>query len=184
MPSGEECAGAPPRSIARVDCKPVRMMIIECFGRLGYFFCARHADGPQARQAGAGRAAAQTAPTAGCMYIPTHQKAKLIPTLAESPHGPVQSLFPVGPEELLFSLYPSSKFSGVATGGKWGNLPPPPTSDRTPREIDADPRRFLCQEKFGVGIGIRFTGFAPTFYLHRREGGCSLVLRLRKKRGL
>ena len=60
MPSGEECAGAPPRSIARVDCKPVRMMIIECFGRLGYFFfCARHADGPQARQAGAGRAAAQ-----------------------------------------------------------------------------------------------------------------------------
>ena len=42
--------------------------------------------------------------------------------------------------------------SGVATGGgggKWGNLPPPQTSDRTPREIDADPRRVSWRKKWG-----------------------------------
>ena len=32
--------------------------------------------------------------------------------------------------------------------------------------------------------GFMFTGFAPTFYMHRRYGGRSLVLRLRKKREL
>ena len=32
--------------------------------------------------------------------------------------------------------------------------------------------------------GGRFTGFAPTFYIHRRYGGHSLVLRSRKKREL
>ena len=58
--------------------------------------------------------------------------------------------------------------SGVATGGgKRGNLPP--TSDRTPREIDANPRRFLCKKNRG-----RFTGFAPTFYMHRRYGVCTI----------
>ena len=35
-------------------------------------------------------------------------------------------------------------------GGKWGNLPP--TTDRTPCEIDADPRRFSCRKKMGVGL--------------------------------
>ena len=35
---------------------------------------------------------------------------------------------------------------------------------------------------FHVGKnGDRFTGFTPTFYVHRRYGGRSLVLRLRKK---
>ena len=61
-------------------------------------------------------------------------------------------------------------------GGQTGQLPPPPTSDRTPREIDADPRRFSCRKNGG-----RFTGFAPTFYMNRRYGGRSLVLRLRKR---
>ena len=42
--------------------------------------------------------------------------------------------------------------SGVAMGGKWGNLPPPPTSDRTPREIDADQREIFVSEKMGVGL--------------------------------
>ena len=73
--------------------------------------------------------------------------------------------------------------SGVATGGKRGNLPPPPpTSDRTPREIDADCRseEIFVSEKNGGW----FTGFAPTFYMHRRYGGRSLVLRLRKKEGV
>ena len=37
-------------------------------------------------------------------------------------------------------------------GGQARQLaPPPPTSDRTPREIDADPRRFFCPKKMGVG---------------------------------
>ena len=35
-------------------------------------------------------------------------------------------------------------------GGQAGQLaPPPPTSDRTPREIDGDPRRFSCPKKWG-----------------------------------
>ena len=50
--------------------------------------------------------------------------------------------------------------------------PPPPTTGRTLREIDADPRRFSCRKNGG-----RFTGFAPTFYMNRRYGGRSLVLR-------
>ena len=51
--------------------------------------------------------------------------------------------------------------SGVATGGgQAGQLLPPPTSNRTPREINADPRRFSCRKNGG-----RFTGFAPTFYM-------------------
>ena len=62
-------------------------------------------------------------------------------------------------------------------GGKLGNLSP--TSDRTPREIDADQRRFSCPKK----VGGRFTAFAPKFYMHRRYGGRSLVLRLRKRWG-
>ena len=68
--------------------------------------------------------------------------------------------------------------SGVAMGGKRGNLPPPPTSDRTPREIDADQRRFSYPKKMGVGLQDLL------FYMHRRYGGRSLVLRLRKKREL
>ena len=63
-------------------------------------------------------------------------------------------------------------------GGKRGSLPPP-TSDQTPREIDADPRRFSCRKNGGM-----FTGFAPTFYMHRRYCGRSLVLRFRKKKEL
>ena len=35
-------------------------------------------------------------------------------------------------------------------GGQEGQLAsPPPTSDRTPREIDADPRRFSCRKNGG-----------------------------------
>ena len=43
--------------------------------------------------------------------------------------------------------------SGVATegGASGATCPPPPTSDRTPHEIDADPRRFSCPKKMGVG---------------------------------
>ena len=53
-------------------------------------------------------------------------------------------------------------FSGVATGGgKRGNLPPP-TSDRTPREIDAEPRRFSCPKKWGVGLQDLLRRFACT----------------------
>ena len=52
----------------------------------------------------------------------------------------------------LWKLISGKQFSGVATGGKRGNLPPPPpTSDRTPREIDADPRIFVS-EKMRVGL--------------------------------
>ena len=36
-------------------------------------------------------------------------------------------------------------------GASGATYPPPPTSDRTPREIDADPRRFSCPKK-GVGL--------------------------------
>ena len=72
--------------------------------------------------------------------------------------------------------------------GASGATCPPPTSDRTPREIDADQRRFWYPKKMGVGLQdlfvYRFTGFAPTFYMHQRYGGRSLVLRLRKKREL
>ena len=35
-----------------------------------------------------------------------------------------------------------------------------------------------------MGGGGRFTGFVPTFYMQRRYGERSLVLRLRKKREL
>ena len=62
-------------------------------------------------------------------------------------------------------------------GGEAGQLaPPPPTSDRTPREIDADPRRLTCRKNGGM-----LTGFAPMFYMHRRYGGRSLVMRFTKK---
>ena len=36
-------------------------------------------------------------------------------------------------------------------GGASGATCPPPTFDRTPREIDADPRRFSCPKK-GEGL--------------------------------
>ena len=67
--------------------------------------------------------------------------------------------------------------SGVATGGgKRGDLPPPNLRldtpwDRCRSEI------FVFEKK----NGSRFTGFAPKFYMHRRYGGRSLVLRLRKR---
>ena len=38
----------------------------------------------------------------------------------------------------------------------------PPTSDRTPREIDADPRRFLCPKKIGVGLPGLLRSFTCT----------------------
>ena len=53
-------------------------------------------------------------------------------------------------------------------GGASGAICPPPTSDRTPCEIDADPRRFSCRKK--MGVGTRYTRFAPIFYKHRRYG--------------
>ena len=62
-------------------------------------------------------------------------------------------------------------------GGGASGITCPPTSDRTTREIDADPRRFSCLGK----MEGRFTGLVHTFYMHRRYGGRSLVLRLRKK---
>ena len=47
-------------------------------------------------------------------------------------------------------------------GGASGAICSPPhthTSDRTPREIDADPRRFSCRKKMGVGL----QGLLPRF---------------------
>ena len=46
-------------------------------------------------------------------------------------------------------LEKDSGCSGVATGGKRGNLPPPPPP--LIGEIDADPRRFSCR-KMGIGL--------------------------------
>ena len=73
--------------------------------------------------------------------------------------------------------------SGVATGGKRGNLPPPPTSDRTPREIDADQRRFSYPKKWGLVYRIcsdvlhaptlRWTFFGLT--ITKKEGVVEVV---------
>ena len=68
-------------------------------------------------------------------------------------------------------------------GGASGETSPPPNLRSDTREIDADPRRFSSRKSVCVGGG-RFKGFAPTFYMHRRYGGRSWVLRLRKKREL
>ena len=46
----------------------------------------------------------------------------------------------------------TSATSGVAMGGKATCPPPPPTSDRTPCEMDADSRRFSCPKKWGLGL--------------------------------
>ena len=46
-------------------------------------------------------------------------------------------------------------------GGQAGQLVPP-TSDRTPREIDADPGRFSCRKKMGVGLQDLLPGFTCT----------------------
>ena len=54
-------------------------------------------------------------------------------------------------------------------GEQAGQLAPPPTSDRTPREIDADLDIFMSKK-----MGDRFTGFALTFYMNRRYSGLSL----------
>ena len=40
--------------------------------------------------------------------------------------------------------------------------PPPPTSDRTPREIDEDPRRFSCPKKWEVGLQDLLRSFTCT----------------------
>ena len=76
---------------------------------------------------------------------------------------------------------PAAQYGSVqwrCHGGQAGQLaPPPPTSDQTPREIDADPRR-LSRPKKKWG---RFTGFVLKFYMHRRYGGRSLVLWLQKE---
>ena len=47
---------------------------------------------------------------------------------------------------------------GGGGGNKRDNLPPPPppTSDQTPREIDADLRRFSCREKWAKVYSICF----------------------------
>ena len=68
---------------------------------------------------------------------------------------------------------------GVATGGKRATCPPPTPQIGHPvrsMQIRGD---FRIRKNWGW-----FTGFAPTFYVHRRYGGRSLVLRLRKKREL
>ena len=62
-------------------------------------------------------------------------------------------------------------------GGKRGNLPPPPQPP-----IGHPVRSMQIRGDFWVRKnGGRFTGFAPKFYMHRRYGGRSLVLRLRKR---
>ena len=48
-------------------------------------------------------------------------------------------------------------------GGQAGQLaPPPPTSDRTSREIYADPRRFSCRKKMVVGLQDLLPRFTRT----------------------
>ena len=47
-------------------------------------------------------------------------------------------------------------------GGGASGVPCPPTSDRTPREIDADPRRFSCAKKMGVGLQVLLRRFTCT----------------------
>ena len=62
-------------------------------------------------------------------------------------------------------------------GGKRGNFLPPPQPP-----IGHPVRSMQIRGDFRVRKdGGRFIGFAPTFYMHRRYGGRSLVLRLRKK---
>ena len=62
-----------------------------------------------------------------------------------------------------FNKIPNSQHQWRRHGGGaiGATCPPPPTSDRTPREIDAFPRRFSCLKKWEGG---RFTGLAPTSY--------------------
>ena len=57
---------------------------------------------------------------------------------------------------LHFFIIIMSLNSSVATGGGASGTtsPPPPTSDRTPSEIDADPRRFSRRKKMG-GVGLQ-----------------------------
>ena len=70
--------------------------------------------------------------------------------------------------------------SGVATGGKRGNLPPPPTSERTTREVDADPRRFSRPKKNEVGLQELLQSFIFTdakadvlwSYDYEKRGNC------------
>ena len=65
-------------------------------------------------------------------------------------------------------------------GGQAGQLPPPqPPTGYTVRLMQIRGDLFSCPKNGG-----RFIGFARTFYMHRRYGGRSLVLRLRKKRKL
>ena len=70
--------------------------------------------------------------------------------------------------------------SGVATGGgETGQLAPPPLQPPIGHPV----RSMQIRGDFHVWKnGGRFTGFVPTFYMHRRYGERSLVLRLRKKR--
>ena len=68
-------------------------------------------------------------------------------------------------------------------GGQTGQLAPPPTSDRTPREIDADPRRFSCPKKIGVGLQDLLLSFTCTdatadvlwSYNYKKEGVVEVV---------
>ena len=66
-------------------------------------------------------------------------------------------------------------------GGQTGQLAPPPPNLRsdTPSDRSRSEEIFMSEKNGG-----RFTGFVPTFYMHRRYGERSLVLRLRKKREL
>ena len=126
-------------------------------------------------------------------------RGKGSPSVSRGPKPPIQllQLLKNSPREVkgpIFVIYwvppgPTQEMELMGPGGEGPSRstpvspampsPPPPTSDRTTREIDANPRSFSCSKKWG-----RFTGFAPTFYIHRRYGGHSLVLRLRKKREL
>ena len=65
-------------------------------------------------------------------------------------------------------------------GASGATCPPPPTSDRTPREIDADQRRFSYPKKMGVGLQDllrRFTCTDATVdvlwsYDYEKRGSC------------
>ena len=92
----------------------------------------------------------------------------------------LQCLLQFCPQNLKIMINPFTRLlcSGVATGGQAGQLAPQPP-------IGHPVRSMQIRGDFRVRKnGGRFTGFAPTFYMHRRYGRRSLVLQLRKKREL
>ena len=80
---------------------------------------------------------------------------------------------------LLEEILATPPVASPRGGGKLA----PPTSDRTPREIDADPRRSSCPKKMGVGLQDLLRSFtctdatADVLWSHdkvRKRGSCGI----------